>query len=198
MPKKGARLRAETIAHLSELLHDRFIHLNDDGVVTSLKAALETGKLNDQDSVIIRETWREYRREKKLPAQFVKELAQITSEANTVWANARAQSDFSLYLPFLQKIIDLKKQEAEYVGYTDTPYDALLDTYEPYTTTREIAAVLEEVKHFLVPYLQKIKQSHTTFDTNKLKGDFAYEKQIALIPWWLKLLATTLMPAVSM
>lgn len=179
MPPKGADTRALSIAHLSAVVHDKFVKINEDGLLSELKKQLDAGGLSQEDAVIIREVWRSYEREKKLPENFVKELAETTSKAQAVWANARAKSDFNLFLPWLEKVITLKKKEAELVGYEHSPYDALLDYHEPGMTVRKTEEVLNELKKFLVPFIAKIKNSKIKIKPETIKGKFPIEKQAA-------------------
>lgn len=114
-----------------------------------------------------------------MPEDFVKELAETTAKAQTIWAEARAKSDFKTFLPWLEKIIALKKKEAEFVGYKNSPYDALLDYHEPLMTAAKMAEVLNELKNFLVPFVAKIKNSKIKIKPEIIKGRFPLEKQIA-------------------
>ncbi|MCX6762923.1 MAG: carboxypeptidase M32 [Candidatus Moranbacteria bacterium] len=128
-------------------------------------------------TAIVRELWREYERQKKLPVAFVKEMAKICSEGHNVWIKAREKSDFGIFLPYLKKIVALKRKEAELVGYKKSPYDALLDTYEPGATSEEISMIFEELKNFLVPFLKKIKNSKVKISQKILAGNFPTEQQ---------------------
>lgn len=177
MPPKGADARALGIAHLSAVVHDKFVKINEDGLLSELKKQLDAGGLSQEDAVIIKETWRSYERERKLPEDFVKELAETASRAQAVWANARAKSDFKLFLPWLEKVIRLKKKEAEFVGYEHSPYDALLDYHEPAMTVRKTEEVLSELKNFLVPFIAKIRNSKIKIKPEIIKGKFPIEKQ---------------------
>jgi carboxypeptidase Taq len=177
MPPKGAESRAKTIANLSGILHEKFISKDFTTLLKKAKAQFDAGKLNDEDSAIVRELWREHERQKKLPVAFVKEMSQICSEGHNVWIKAREKSDFGIFLPVLKKIIALKREEAELVGFKKSPYDALLDTYEPYSTSEDISMIFEELKNFLVPFLKKIAESREKISPNILKGNFSVEKQ---------------------
>lgn len=179
MPPKGADARALGVSYLSAVVHDKFIKIDEDGLLTGLKKQLDADVLPKEDAVIVRETWRSYEREKKLPENFVKELAETTSRAQVVWANARAKSDFKIFLPWLEKVIALKKKEAEFAGYKHSPYDALLDYHEPAMTVRKTEEVLNELKNFLVPFIAKIKNSKIKIKPEITKGKFPIEKQIA-------------------
>ncbi len=179
MPKKGSDPRSVAIAHLSGIIHNKMIALDQDGLLSGLKKQLDEKKLKGKDAVIVTETWRTFDRERKLPEDFVRKLAETASMAQDVWAEAREKNDFKLFLPWLKKIVDLKKKEAELVGFSDSPYDALLDAYEPDLTSREASEVLNDLKDFLVPFLKKIRASKEGLDPSKLKGKFPLDKQIA-------------------
>src|SRR5579862_3866095 len=140
MPPKGSGPRAAMLGYLAGELHEKVLAKDFRDMLRDAKAAADANELSPGDRAIVREVWRDVTREEKLPVEFVKELAQITSEAYHVWMDARKQKNFKLFAPYLTKIIALKRREAELVGYKQSPYDALLDTFEPYATTEEIAA----------------------------------------------------------
>ncbi|MFA6285333.1 MAG: carboxypeptidase M32 [Parcubacteria group bacterium] len=177
MPSKGAALRAATISNLAGILHEKFISKEFAALLKKAKSQLDAGKLDDENSAIVRELWREYERQKKLPVAFVKEMAQICSEGHNVWIKAREKADFKIFLPYLKKIVALKRKEAKLVGYKKSPYDALLDTYEPYSTSEEISMIFEELKNFLVPFLKKIAKAKGKENPDILKGNFTIEQQ---------------------
>ena len=177
MPPNGASNRAMTIANLSGILHEKFISEDFAALLKKAKAKLDAGKLDDEESAIVRELWREYERQKKLPVAFVKEMAEICSSGHNVWIKAREKSDFEIFLPYLKKIVALKRREAELVGFKKSPYDALLDTYEPYATSEDISMIFEDLKKFLVPFLKKIKNSKIKIKPDILKGNFPVAQQ---------------------
>ena len=76
MPPKGAESRAKTISNLSGILHEKFISKEFAALLKKGKAKLDAGKLDDEESAIVRELWREYERQKKMPLAFVKEMSQ--------------------------------------------------------------------------------------------------------------------------
>lgn len=177
MPQKGADLRAKTIANLSRLLHEKFISKEFSAILIKIKKINDSNGLSRKEAAIFREIWREFSREKKLPADFVEELAETCSKAQSVWAEARKKSNFSIFQFYLEKIVELKRKEAEFVGYKKSPYDALIDAYEPDITSEEISIIFFELKNFLVDFIQKAKKSKVKIDTKILKGKFSTEKQ---------------------
>src|SRR6267378_896358 len=76
--------------------------------------------------------------------ELLDELARVTSQAQQVWERARHDDDFPTFRPWLERIVKLKRQEAQAVGYKDVPYDALLDQFEPGATTAEVTRVFAE------------------------------------------------------
>lgn len=178
MPIKGNELRAKTIANLAGILHDKFTSADFSKLIKLAKKEMDAGKLSDENVCIVREIWREFSREKKLPLEFVKELSETTSRSQMIWAKARKENNFKLFLPELKKIVALKRKEAELVGYAGSPYNALLDTYEPYMRVEEIEMIFDELKNFLIPFLAKIKKSKVKINEKVLEGSFPIEKQI--------------------
>jgi carboxypeptidase Taq len=104
-------------------------------------------------------------------------LTQLTGVALPVWAQARSESNFDLFEPYLKKIIDLKIREAEYLGYTDRIYDPLLDQYEPGMTTREVQGIFDEVKKELVPLVRQIRERLELVDSAMLYREYDEQRQ---------------------
>lgn len=177
MPTKGADLRAKTIASLAGLLHQKFVSKDFAKIIKEVKKFYDRSELNRKEAAIFREVWREYSREVKLPSEFVEELAEVCSRSQSVWAKARKESNFEIFQSYLEKIVEMKRREAKLVGYKNSPYDALIDTYEPGMTSEELSVVFYELKIFLVDILKKIKKSKKKIDAKKLKGNFPLDKQ---------------------
>lgn len=178
MPRKAIDLRAKSSAYLAGIIHKKFIDINYDGLLTDLKMRLDKGKFDSKESAIVLETWKEFERENKLTESFVKELAETASKAQSVWAKAREDNNFLLFLPYLSQIVKLKRKEAKLVGYKNHPYDALLDAYEPGVTTEEVSKILNDLKIFLIPFIKKINLSKQKINSKILNGNFPTEKQI--------------------
>ena len=178
LPPKANDSRASSMAELSSIVHAKFIAIDHDGLLSDLKKEYDAKKIRGNDAVIVFETWESVNRMKKLPDSFVREIAQVTSRAQRVWADARQKNDFKIFLPWLTKIVTLKKQEAELLGYKNSPYDALIDTYEPGMTADEAMKILNNLKSFLTPFIQKIQKSKKKINPKKLHGIFPIEKQI--------------------
>jgi hypothetical protein len=145
MPRGGAATRAETLAALQGTAHDRFISSTTEDLLARW-IDLETGAMFDPEPqpaarALLREVFRDYRRAKRLPTAFVSLLEKTCALAQEAWLEARDARQFSRFLPFLEQVVTLKREEAALLGYSDTPYDALLDVFEPGMTTARVATL---------------------------------------------------------
>ena len=107
----------------------------------------------------IRQLKRAYEKLVKVPQSLVEELTRAAVLGQQAWALAREADDYAAFRPHLEKIIHLKQQQAEAVGYQDFPYDALLDDFEPDATTASVASVLHSLRAELVPLVAAIADS---------------------------------------
>jgi carboxypeptidase Taq len=177
MPSKGVDPRAKLIASLSVLNHDKWLALNEKKALTGLVKWAKSHS-STKEACVIRETHRTYERERKLPVAFVQELSALSSKAQHVWAEARAQSNFAHFLPSLKRLIDLKRKEAEYLGYKESPYDALLDGFEPGLTSSQLSTIFGELRDFLKPFLRQLQAKTKELPEKKMvQGTFPLEQQ---------------------
>ncbi len=181
MPPEGAHLRAEQIELMAELNHKDRTSSRYRKTLEKL-IDLETGKvigkeLNTLEQAALREWRRDFITANALPNAFVKSFARLTAEALTKWAHARKENDFAGFAPTLARIIEMSQEKAEYLGYSDHPYDALLDSFEPDTKTKEVTALFSKVKKEIQALLKQI-QASPQVDDSCIHGKFSAEKQL--------------------
>jgi carboxypeptidase Taq len=153
MPPNASPARARGMATLESIAHQRLINPE----VGDLLQELASDDSLDQDQAAsVRILKRDYDRATKVPPELVHELAELSGTAYQAWTEARPQSDFSLLQPHLEKMIRLKKEEADAIGWETERYDALLDEFEPEMTTRDVEAMFTELTDGLRPLLEKI------------------------------------------
>ena len=173
MPPKGAAMRARAQGTLAGLHHERLTAPELVGLVAELKGH----ELDGDAAVNVREVGRSQDRALKIPKELVVELSQTESLSHEAWIEARQQADFSNFQPWLEKILKLKKEVAERVGYEGTIYNALLDEYEPYARTEEIEPIFAELKEKLVPLVEKIAATGKFPAKGVLDQDFPVAEQ---------------------
>lgn len=153
MPPKGAPSRARSMATLDSLAHSR---LTDPAIGELLSELDAEDDLEEVQRATVRELKREYERATKVPAKLVKELAESTALAYQVWTEARPASDFTSFQPHLEKVVSLKKEQADAIGYDRERYDALLDMYEPGMTSTEVEAMFSQLTEGLQPVVDAV------------------------------------------
>jgi carboxypeptidase Taq len=181
MPKGGGDIRAQHISYLSSLAHgihtgDRFRLELEKVVDMKTGEPLEQG-VDKEMRRLLYLVWKDYRDDAALPPEFVQELALHSSKSQQVWAKARQANDYKTFAPYLEKMVQLKKQEAEYYGYETTPYDSLLDKFEPGMTSERVTVLFDEMRERLVRLVRNIKNSGTVIDEGPLRQSFAVDKQ---------------------
>ncbi|MFU8772737.1 MAG: carboxypeptidase M32, partial [Anaerolineales bacterium] len=130
---------------------------------------------DSNDARLIRVCSREFEKFSRVPTDLVAEIAQVTSEAYGVWEEARSESNFSKFQPYLAKIISLRRQYAECFPY-DHIYDPLLDYYEPGLKTVEVQQIFKILRSKQVEIIQAIGESQQV-DDSFLKQEFDENKQ---------------------
>jgi len=171
MPKKSADRRAQQVATLAGILHE----LNVDKGFGNLLNILSKSDLNDEESRNIKETLKEYNRNKKYTTEFVQLMSKTTSKSFTAWQEAKAKNDFSIFAPLLEELVDLKRQECEIIGYKGHPYDAMLGLFEPNSNVSDLDELFTDVRNQLVPFVKEIAAApqnkedlfYQHFDQNK-------------------------------
>jgi len=185
MPAGGGQARAEQIAVLQGLAHQKLVSPGIESLLSQWvnpetgQAIDQPGDLWDEPSrSLLREVWRDFSRAQKLPSDFVITLSRECSLAQQVWAEAKTKNTFSMFLPNLRTVLSLKREEARYLGYKDSPYNALLDVYEPGSTIATLEPVFAQVKARLVPLLKRITQSHVHIDDGFLRHSYDQARQL--------------------
>jgi carboxypeptidase Taq len=178
MPPRGVAGRSMVASTMAGILHDR---LTEPALRDGLRSLNADGDgLGDLERAQIRELFRIHDRAARIPRDLVQALAEHESKATALWAEARTNRDFKSFAPCLEEEYRLKRAVAEAVGYEDDLYDALLDEYEPGARIKDVFAVLEEVRDFLIPLVGKIVDSGKTGQSTLTAGPFDPAKQDAL------------------
>ncbi len=175
MPPRGAEARAKQLATLAGIQHERWSAPQVGELLQECES--DSGEFNDEEAAATREMRREYDMSTRLPASLVQEFAAATSAALQVWREAREASDFTRFVPSLQKLIDLSKRKAEAYGYEEAPLDALLDLYERGATTSAIRTLFGELKGKLQALTARVLDKGDAVSPALLQSDFDEDRQ---------------------
>lgn len=175
MPKGGAAARAEQSAALASVIHAR----NIDRRIGEWCAALEGAGLDDVANANVREANRSHQRAVRIPTKLAEELARAGALGQGIWAKARGEENVADYLPTLENMVALKRQEAECLKREDgSLYDALLDEYEPNMKTDDLAALLGKLRPHLVKLREEIIDKNA--EVKPMKGTFIEGAQMEM------------------
>jgi carboxypeptidase Taq len=128
-------------------------------------------------AVNVRELRRVYDRSRRLPRALVEELTRQASFAAPEWAAARRQADFARFRPWLEKMVRLKRREADCLGSDGHPYDALLEEYEPGARTAELTELYAALRAELVPLANALVYARRRPDLDVLRREFPVDRQ---------------------
>lgn len=175
MPPKALPFRARTGAFLSGHMH----RLATAAEVDDWLKAVEDlqPETDSMEAGNVREWRRQYDRATRLPGRLVEELQEASSLARQAWGDARQKSDFTLFQPLLERLVDLCREKAEAVGYAHTPYDALLEDYESGLTSAEVTGLFGPLKEKLVPMVARGTALSLPLDAELLRGDYSISEQ---------------------
>lgn len=172
MPRGGADARAEHLGILGRMAHETFT--SDD----TQKLVLDASPDNEDEQAMLRVVKRQLDLATKIPTQLVEDKARLAAHAHEEWVKARAGNDFAGFIDTLEKMFEFARREAEYLGYKDNIYDALLDIYEEGATAADARAMFDAVRGPQVALVKEIQDQPET-DDSWLYGtwDIAKQKQ---------------------
>ncbi len=152
MPPAATEQRAEEMAAIEAALHAR----RADPRIGEWLAAVDGHELDEAGRANLRLIRRQYERTTKVPAELAAEVARATSLAHDRWERARKDEDFAEFSPALQRILDLRRQEAVALADGGKLYDALLDSYEPGATEAGLAEMFGALRPGLVTLADRV------------------------------------------
>ncbi|MBU8879029.1 carboxypeptidase M32 [Bacillus sp. FJAT-29790] len=176
-PKKGVEQRSEIIGMLSSEVFKMSTSEEMAAYIAELSGTEKGNYLSEVTKKTLQECKKEYDRNKKIPADEYKEYVILQSKAESVWEEARAKSDFEMFRPYLEKLVEKTKRFIGYWGYEGNKYNTLLDMYEPGVTVEVLDQVFGELREKIVPLVQRISESDHKPATAFLFEHFPKENQ---------------------
>jgi carboxypeptidase Taq len=177
MPPGGAAARAVQLATVTRLGHEIFTSDETARLIEDAASELAGADYDSDEASLIRVVREDYEDAVKLPAELVAEISRATTMAHEVWAKARQNNNFQSFLPALEPILDLHLRVADYIGYDDQPYDALIDRYERGITTARVKEIFDGHKPDLIALIAAIGENESHVDDTLLHQPFDIDKQ---------------------
>lgn len=178
MPEQGATNRSASIGFLSTESFRR----RTGATYQQLLAAMEQETLTGIEAISFAKAKEAFDRDSKIPEAEYQTFITLISEAESVWEKAKDANDWSMFEPYLEKIVAMERKFVEYWGYDAHPYDALLHDYEPGMTVATLDPLFAELRQAIIGLLGQLEGKD--FPTLDWSAD--RETQIALNQEWLR------------
>jgi len=171
MPPGGVEHRSLQLAQIAGLAHQRFTDPRIGELLAECEADSDlTSDPAGDAAAVLRETRRGYDRATKLPADLVTEAARTRSIAHHHWQQAREESDFDKFRPWLEKNIGLARRMAECYGWApdEEPWDALAEGYESGMRAQQIEGVFtplrDRLQNLIAQLMEGPRRPSTAFN----------------------------------
>ena len=177
MPPLGTEARANQLATLGRLIHEKFTDPEIGRLLDTLAPLEETEPYDSYGASLVRVTRRDWEKQRRVPVELEEEMTRAAASGHHAWVEARKNRDFASFLPYLERNVELKRRYVECFEWSDSPYTPLLDDYEPGMLTSEV----REVFAVLRPALTALVARAPNVDASFLRGDFPVDAQRAFV-----------------
>jgi len=168
MPPGGNEARGQQLATLSKIAQEKFISDEVGRLIGDLKQ--EFNGADSDEAALIRVASRNYDKARRVPPEFIAEQAIVTSRAFEAWVEAKGKSDFSIFQPHLEKVVELVHKYISFFPPAEHPYDVLLDDYEPGMKTADVKTIFDALRPKQVKLIKAIASA------KQVKDDFLFKK----------------------
>ncbi len=165
MPPGGVGNKGSQLATLTSLAHSKFTSDEVGTLLEELKPYAESLDPESDDACLIEVTNRDYQKLVKVPTEYVAEFNKVTAIAHGAWEEARAKDDFPHFQPHLEKIVDMRRQYADFFKPYDHVYDPLLDDFEPGMKTTEVQEIFTNLRPKQVELIKSISEKPQVDDS---------------------------------
>jgi carboxypeptidase Taq len=176
-PKKGVETRSDAIGVLSSEMFKLSVSKEMGEYLEALREPEAYKELNEIEQRMVSESFKAYEKSKKIPPDMYQEYVVLTSQAESIWEEAKEENNFAKFQPYLEKIVDFNRKFVELWGYEGHPYNTLLEPYEPGMTVEKLDQVFSALRDELVPLLKQIADSSNKPEAGFLQADYPKAQQ---------------------
>lgn len=177
MPTGGGPARAEAMAALAGVLHDKRTAPEIGDLLAEAGVTAET--LDGWQQANLHQMRRSWRHATALPADLVKESQLAAMTCEQAWRGCRPKQDWATVEPLLERVISLNLAVAGHLAEIEgiTPYDALLDSYEEGLRTELVETMFDDLRRFLPGFLEQVLERQARNPALSLEGPFPLDRQ---------------------
>lgn len=184
MPPGGASVRGERLATLGRIAHELFVSDTTAKLLEEAESRLGALDFDSDEASLVRHTRREFDRATAISSDLLTESIRASSDGYGTWVGARANADFSAFLPALERILEVNKRFVQAYRTLNPDaaedYDLLLDEFEPGLTSAEVSETFAEVRDRTIPLVARVRENSKKVDDALVHGDFPTETQAHL------------------
>jgi carboxypeptidase Taq len=177
MPRAGVANRGDQLALLAGIHHERATDPRIGEVLGELEGSPLARDSTSPEAANVRELRRRYDRWTRRPRKLVEEIVRTIAFAEQEWGAAFLDGDHTRFEPWLQRIVDLKRSEAEALGREGPPYDALLEEFEPGARGDDLARLFAALEKDLLSLAGRIAGASRRPRAGILRREFPVERQ---------------------
>ncbi len=170
MPSGGNEARGQQLATLGKIAQEKATSDQVGKLLEDVKQEFAGADPASDEAALICVATRNYDRARRVPPAFVAEEAIVNAGAFEGWVEAKAKSDFSIFQPHLEKVVELVHKYISFFPPADHPYDILLDKFERGMKTAEVRAIFNALRPKQVELIKAIS------DSKQVKDDFLHKK----------------------
>ena len=171
MPPLAAEGRAEQLAILAKIIHDKSTSLELSDLLYEVYQ--NRHELSVEDRKFIEIKYRTWQKQNQLTPEFVATWSSLTSQAIEAWKTAKQKKDFDLFAPFLEQLVALVRTKTSLLGKPNN-YDVLLDYYEPGLTKKQVDSLFTVLKTGIKQILSSLPQIGPT---KSIEVPISWQKQ---------------------
>lgn len=177
MPPSGHPSRAAQLATMESVIHEREVDDRIGELLDELEPYAASQPRDSDDAALIRVARRDWEKARRVPTDLSSELAGTSVQSYEAWVKAREQSDFAVFRPWLERMLELRLRWVECFAPYEDPYDVVLDDYEPGMRVQDVRAVFSTLE----PELTALVAEHGSDEAEEfMQGPFSVEAQDSL------------------
>jgi len=181
MPPRGAAVRAEQLATIGRIAHQKFTSPEIGRLLEELEPFEAEHEFESFEASLIRVVRRDWAKARKVPSELRAEMSRSSSLALPVWVDARKNNDYASFMPVLQTNLDLRKRYIEcFDGDYAEPYDAVLDDYERGMKTAEVRVIFDYLKEHQAPLVKLVAEAEPVPPPSPRTFPVEHQKQFEL------------------
>lgn len=180
MPPAGSPARGEQRATIDRLAHELFTSEETGRLLEEARSYEETLDYDGDEAAFIRVMRADYEKAMRVPGELRAEMTRAATAGLRAWVEAKGKADFSVFLPALERNVELRHRYIACFDQADEPYDLLLDDFERGMKTAQVRELFDELKAELIPLVREVGERNGEPDDDFLRGSFPVDRQQAV------------------